>query len=297
MRRHLRNLNRRTSEKFRCTLQTRAVAALVGLLAISGLCFLPQVLRRTVRNSTLEENHRRTLNVPCVVLTQNVSKLHPSVRQCKPFLAPAFQESELDFVSTDARKMLMDSSLLQTARDLSNNASVNIYMNHARMWAMALTRKWDFVLLLEDDVVLPEDVNEHLQELMTVLVQNNVTNFVVKLVDHWVAWQWRSVHKVGNHDLRTCACKPAIHSSSSAAYFIDKHAAQTLLDNAFPASMHVDSYAHHLGCNSKELALFQIYPHLVYYTNRPSTHIQHTSPQRAFLLVKEMISNTLSSTC
>ncbi len=297
MRRHMRNLNLRTSQKIRCTVQTRAVAAVCALLIFSGLVFLPQLLRVQVQNSTLQENHRRSFEIPCLVLTQNVSKLHRSLRQCTPFVAPAFQESELDFVSIHARKMLLDSSLLQTARDLSNNASVNIYMNHARMWAMVLTRKWDLALLLEDDVIIPEHVDQLIAELVTVLNQNNASNFVVKLVDHWVAWQWKSVHTVGVHDLRTCACKPAIHSSSSAAYLIDKHAAQTLLDNAFPASMHVDSYTHDLGCNRKELALFQIYPHLVHYTNRPSTHMQGTSPRRAFLLMKEIISNTLSSTC
>jgi GR25 family glycosyltransferase involved in LPS biosynthesis len=192
---------------------------------------------------------------------------------------------------------VLNSFLLDTARDLSNNASVNIYMNHARMWAMVLTRKWDYALLLEDDIIVPKTVDETVAQLLASLQQNNVSNFVVKLVDHWVAWQWTSVLAVGSHDLRTCTCRPAIHSSSSAAYIIDKHAAQTLLDNAFPASMHVDSYTHDMGCNKGMIRLFQIYPHLAHYTNRPSTHMRNTSPQRAFLLVKEIISNTLSSNC
>lgn len=274
----------------------RRRAPVVGLLVfllLTAVSVVPYLLR-LVPN---DKNTRRGLSLPCIVLTQNSSEIDPSIQQCTRFSAPAFQESELDFVSAEAREKLLDSTLLETARDLSNNASVNIYMNHVRMWGIGATKQWDSVLLLEDDVVIPSHADETIAHILATLKQNNVSNFVVKLVDHWVAWQWKSVHTVGSHSLRTCSCRPAIHSSSSAAYIIDKHAAHTLLDYAFPASMHVDSYIHDVGCNKKLINLFQVYPHLAHYTNRPSVHMRNTSFHRAFLLVKEIISNTLASTC
>jgi len=274
-----------------------AIATCVVVLLLIGFVLLTNLLQTLSKNSNSIADRRKGFALPCVVLTQNIKRMDSSVNACIPFIAPAFQEAELDFVLPSARNKVLNPELLEMARDLSNNASVNIYMNHVRMWAMLLTKKWDVALFLEDDAILPSTLDEFVVPLLDEMHRKNVTNYVVKLVDHWIAWQWKSNFTVGNHDLRTCTCRPAVHSSSTAAYIMDRHAAQTLVTNAFPASMHVDSYVHNMGCTKNLINLFQTYPHVVHYNNKPSTHMKKLSSQRMFLLVRELITNALNSNC
>jgi len=277
--------------------RSNATAACVVVLLIIGFVLFTNLLKPLQKNSVLLTNRRKGFALPCVVLTQNTPRMDPSVNACIPFVGPGFKETELDFVLPSARNKVLHPELLETAQDLSNNASVNIYMNHVRMWAMLLTRKWDVALFLEDDAVVPSTLDDFVVPLLAEMHSKNVTNFVVKLVDHWIAWQWKSNFTVGNHDVRTCTCRPVVHSSSTAAYIMDKHAAHTLVTNAFPASMHVDSYVHNMGCTKGLIHLFQTYPHVVHYNNKPSTHLKKTSSQRMFLLVRELITNALNSNC
>lgn len=96
--------------------------------------------------------------LPCLVLTLNASNLDPSTAGCTPFIGRSFSEQDLDFVSTEARTKLANPSLLQRASDLTNNASVNIYMNHARIWEL-IAEKHQVALVLEEDAVIPIGFN------------------------------------------------------------------------------------------------------------------------------------------
>jgi hypothetical protein len=92
-------------------------------------------------------------SLPCLVLALNESNIDPSANKCKPFVAPSFTEAELDFVAPEAREKILHPQLLSLASDLTNNASVNIYMNHARIWRHVVAH-WDVALVLEEDIVV-----------------------------------------------------------------------------------------------------------------------------------------------
>ena len=235
--------------------------------------------------------------LPCLVLTLNASSLDPSTARCTPFIGRSFSEHELDFVSTEARRKLANPSLLQRASDLTNNASVNIYMNHARMWEL-IAENHQVALVLEEDAVIPIGFDMVLEAILSNLVRDNATNYVLKLHESSTSYsQWREVYNVAGHRVRTCTCRPSPHSASAAAYLIDRAAAQTLLQHAYPASMHVDVYVHEMGCIHQKIRLYGTKPDLVLTSNRPSTHMNWNSAQRSYLLLKEKIENVLYSTC
>jgi hypothetical protein len=240
------------------------------------------------------------LSLPCLVLTLNVSNVDPSTRSCIPFVAPTFTEQELDFVSPSALAKIRNPMLLESASELSNNASVNIYMNHARIWRY-IAERWDVALVLEEDAVVPSNSEEVIAQILSSLRRDNVTNFVVKLIDNWHIYssEWRTVYDLPAHRVLTCSCRPSVQGSCAAAYLIDKAAALTLLEHAFPASVHVDVFKHNMGCVEKRIRLYQISPHLVRMNNRPSTHLSNEEQtfRRKYLLVKEVITNLFGSDC
>lgn len=239
-------------------------------------------------------------SLPCLVLTLNVSNIDPSARSCTSFVASAFTEQELDFVSPSALAKIRNPMLLESASELSNNASVNIYMNHARIWRY-IAERWDVALVLEEDAVVPSNSEEVIAQILSSLRRDDVTNFVVKLIDHWHLYssEWRTVYDLPAHRVLTCSCRPSVQGSCSAAYLIDKAAALTLLEHAFPASVHVDVFKHNMGCVEKRIRLYQISPHLVRMNNRPSTHLSNEEQtfRRKYLLVKEVITNLFGSDC
>jgi hypothetical protein len=239
---------------------------------------------------------RGWLGLPCLVLTLNASALHPSTATCTPFLGPRFSEAELERVSAEARDKLAEPYLLQRASDLTNNASVNIYMNHARMWTH-IAEHWDAALVLEDDAVLPGNAGAVLQALLCELQRHNASNYVVKLHDLSTLYsEWPEVYDVDGHSVRRCMCRPRVHSAGTAAYVVDRAAAQTLLRHAYPASMHVDVFIHELGCIHQKIGLHGMSPMLMRISNRPSTHLSD-SFQRWYLLLKEKIENMLHAEC
>jgi hypothetical protein len=163
------------------------------------------------------------------VLTLNVSNIDPSARSCTPFVAPAFTEQELDFVSPSALAKIRQPLLLERASELSNNASVNIYMNHARIWRY-IAERWDVALVLEEDAVVPSNSEEVIAQILSSLRRDDVTNFVVKLIDNWHLYssEWRTVYDLPTHRVLKCNCRPSVHGSCSSSFLIDK-AALTLL--------------------------------------------------------------------
>jgi hypothetical protein len=253
--------------------------------------------RATARATRAAARRAEYPDLPCLILTSNVSALDPSTASCTPFNATPFTARELDYVTSDARRKLAHPSLLQRASDLTNNASVNIYMNHARMWNV-IAQQQGVTLVLEDDVIVNEGSVELIQKLLSHLRKDNATNFVLKLHDSSTAYpQWREVFSVSGHTVRACDCRPSQHSASAAAYLMDQAAAKTLLQHAYPASMHVDVYMHELGCIHRKIRLYGTHPNPVITSNRPSTHMKWDDAQRSFLLFKEKIENILFATC
>jgi hypothetical protein len=280
-----------------CLLCTAAGTALAWTVLAKAAAGAPTAAAGAPTAAAGGASSRRVhLGLPCLVLTFNASALHPSTRACTAFTGSRFNEKELDAVAADARAKLAHPHLLQRASDLTNNASVNIYMNHARMWTH-IAEHWDASLVLEDDTVLPENAGTILQELLSNLRRDNASNYIVKLDGRSSMYsQWRPVYDVGGHIVRTCTCRPSLHSASSAAYLVDRTGAQTLLQLAFPASMHVDVYMHELGCIHQKIHLHGMSPMLARTSNRPSTHMSD-SLQRSYLLFKETIENRLYAEC
>jgi hypothetical protein len=241
---------------------------------------------------------RPGFSLPCLVLTLNASHVDPSTEKCTPFVAPPFTEPELNFVSPQALTKIQNPGLLETASDLTNNASVNIYMNHARIWKH-IAQRWDVALVLEEDIIVPPNADEVITQVLSALRRDNVTNYLVKLMASSTiqSLQWKTVYDLSDrYQLRTCTCQPSIRSSGAAAYLIDRTAALTLLQNAFPASMHVDVFKHHMGCIDNKIRLYQVTPHLMHVNNRPTTHLPHDYHRR-YLLLKEVIVNAIYSIC
>jgi hypothetical protein len=278
----------------------------VLLLAFALLTFVLQtaVLRmhRNVSHGTPARRSFAAWSLPCLVLTLNVSNVDPSTRSCTPFVAPSFTETELNQVSPLALKKILNPMLLESASDLTNNASVNIYMNHVRIWQF-IARRWDVALVLEEDIIVPPHADKLIAQVLSALRLDNVTNYVVKLMDlsidsnkQWTLTHLLSQDIIGNHELRTCMCQTSTYSSCSSAYLLDRTAALTLLDNAFPASKHVDVFMHLMGCVDKKLRLYQLFPHPMRINNRPSTHLTYNF-QRRYLLFKEKIFTFLNSNC
>jgi hypothetical protein len=281
------------------------LCASVGWLGATYTLHALATARATAR-ATAHETARATqaaahragyLDLPCLILTSNASGLDPSTASCTPFNAAPFTARELGFVSAEARRKLANPSLLQRASDLTNNASVNIYMNHARMWSL-IAEQHRVALVLEDDVIVNGGSFELIRKLLSNLRKDNATNFVLKLHDSSTAYhQWREVFSVSGHTVRACDCRPSQHSASAAAYLMDQAAAKTLLQHAYPASMHVDVYMHEMGCIQQKIRLYGTNPYPMTTTNRLSTHMPWNSAQRSFLLLKEKIENTLFATC
>jgi len=263
-----------------------------------SMCVIASAYSRFHTHDLQQDDDRlEDFSVPCLVLALHESNIDQSLKRCTPFVAPAFTEAELDFVAPEARKKILNPALLETASDLTNNGSVSIYINHARIWSHVAAH-FDVALVLEEDAVVLPHAADVLAELVNVLRRDNVTNFVVKLVDNFYmhSSEWNVVYNLKHHQLLTCRCRPSVTSSCSAAYLIDRTAAETLLHNAFPASMHVDVFKHHMGCLQNKIKLFQLNPHLLRMNNRPSTHLT-LDVRRSVLLVKEVIDNMLHSTC
>lgn len=274
----------------------KAALAVLAACVLLVLCFAQYFSTRQAparRRGILPE-----FSLPCLVLTLNASYVDPSTEKCTPFVAPSFTEQELSFVSPQALAKIQNPTLLETASDLTNNGSVNIYMNHARIWRH-IAKRWDVALVLEEDIVVPPNADEVITQVLSALRRDNVTNYLVKLMDssNIQSLQWKTAYALSDrYELRTCTCQPSIRSSGSAAYLIDRTAALTLLKHAFPASMHVDVFKHHMGCIENKIRLYQVTPLLMHVNNRPTTHLPHNYHRR-YLLLKEVIVNAIYSTC
>jgi hypothetical protein len=165
-------------------IQMRLRVVLFFAFALLTFALQTAVLRmhRYVSRRTPASRSSAAWSLPCLVLTLNVSNVDPSTRSCTPFVAPSFKETELNLVSPLALKKILNPMLLESASDLTNNASVNIYMNHVRIWQY-IARRWDVALVLEEDIIVPSHAEELITKVLSALRLDKVTNYVVKLMD------------------------------------------------------------------------------------------------------------------
>ena len=70
---------------------------------------------------------------------------------------------------------------------------MNIYMNHVRIWRHVVAH-WDVALVLEEDIVVLPHSSEVIAQALAALRRDNVTNYVVKLIDHFYmhSAQWKN---------------------------------------------------------------------------------------------------------
>jgi hypothetical protein len=235
----------------------------------------------------------------CVVLTLNASaRVDP---RCTRFVGTRFREEEFALVSAEAQRKLRRPELQERASELSNNASVSIFMNHMRVWSLVSASADDApVLVLEDDAVLPPRLGRTLGVLLERLRAENASNYIVKLHDlkaSWTFYEWARAFRVERHEVRRCTCRPSHNSASTAAYLLDRRAAGVLLRSALPLSVHADVYVHEMGCVRKQTRLYSFQPNLVETSNRPSTHMSPFTLQRLYLLAVEGLENMLAGEC
>ena len=235
----------------------------------------------------------------CVVLTLNATaRVDP---RCTRFLGTRFREEEFELVSADAQRKLRRPELQERASELSNNASVSIFMNHLRVWSLVNASADDAPLLvLEDDAVLPPRLGQTLEVLLERLRAENVSNYIVKLHDtkpSWTFYEWTKAYSVERHEVRRCTCRPSHNSASTAAYLLDRRAAGVILQGAFPLGVHVDAYVHEMGCVLQKTRLYSFQPNLVETSKRPSTHMSTFTLQRFYLLAVEELENMLAGEC
>jgi hypothetical protein len=235
----------------------------------------------------------------CVVLTLNASaRVDP---RCTRFVGTRFREEEFALASAEAQRKLRRPELQERASELSNNASVSIFMNHMRVWSLVSASADDApVLVLEDDAVLPPRLGRTLGVLLERLRADNVSNYLVKLHDlkpSWTYYEWARAYRVERYDVRRCTCRPSHNSASNAAYLLDRRAAGVLLRSALPLSVHADVYVHEMGCVRQKTHLYNFQLNLVETSNRPSTHMSTFTLQRLYLLAVESLENMLAGEC
>jgi hypothetical protein len=255
----------------------------------------------------------------CVILTMDAAAaprvLAPGLT-CMPFVAVPFKETQFRLLSMQAQDKLRNTRLLHHAGDLSNNNSVNIYVNHMRIWQHIMDHLDGPTLVLEDDAILPAHVPRILRRVLEGMYLDGVSNYILKLQTNGPRWQflqWSEHYIVGDHSIVRCECRPHHTSSSSAAYVIDRQAAQNMLQHALPMQMHVDVYTHHMGCVYGHINLFAFRRDLVRAHVRPSLHwtdmnrsnksmgktngIMAMYVQRDYLLAVEFLENLMAGTC
>lgn len=207
----------------------------------------------------------------CTVLSLDNTTLVP--HGCNLFLARRFQEQEFALLSASAQEKLRNVELLQYSKDLSCNISISIFLNHMRVWQNVSDTP---ALVLEDDAVMPSDLCVILSKVLSHIRRHNVTNYIVKLHEHapfYIYRQWEEVFAIDDYSVRSCRCRPHGGSSSTAAYLLDRHAAQTLLTAAFPLETHVDVFLHNMGCVQRKITLYSVLPSPVRPSLRVSTHM------------------------
>ena len=168
----------------------------------------------------------------CLVLTtdplQRSVEIAPGLT-CRPFLGELFNARQFDLVSEEGKAKLRNKWLQSQASDFSNNKSVSIFVNHARMWKIMDEMPEDEpMLILEDDATIPANLSRTIDIMLDRILANRETNFVVKLHEHpkpsLAFAEWESPFRIGQHTVRKCSCRPSFTTSGTAAYLLDRKA-------------------------------------------------------------------------
>lgn len=251
----------------------------------------------------------------CLVLTLNAS-LQPrtisSDLTCQPFLAQRFNAEQFAMLTPLAREKLIHPEKQTMASDLTNNNSVSIFANHARMWKAAAALS-EPTLILEDDAIVDAPDLQILNRIIDNIINvQHRHNFVLKLAyttPHWLGVhnyvithlalkEWTQLSHIKPHTLFQCKCRTWWQTASSAAYIITPQAARNLLKYHLPMSEHVDVFIHKQGCISKNIDFILAYPAVILMSGRASTHNHETDwMTRNTLLFYEFMHNIKHDTC
>lgn len=242
----------------------------------------------------------------CIILTQDTALKPTRINAdlaCTPFLAEPFSEEQFLSASAQAQAKIRQPWLQHSAGDLTNNASVNIYVNHMRMWQRVIALKAGPVLVLEDDCVPDGGFETTINALLQYFNQTGARNYVIKLQGNgphdWQYLEWEKVLRVGKHVVKQCTCRPHHTSSSSAAYVLDEEAARNLLLHALPIRRHVDVYKHALGCIDSKINLYAMRPNIATaHHTRASSHFKRSDVwHRIYLLAVELLDDLRDGQC
>lgn len=279
----------------------------ICILTGTSICVINSFLSVKLDNEYHSVITTNVLLRHCLILTQDVSlqptRLTPYL-SCIPFIAESFAEYQFHLVSDHGQAKLRNTWLMHDSADLSNNGSVNIFVNHLKMWKHVVEVLRSPTLILEEDVLLAAPLVPKLEELLQSFQRDSVSNYVVKLdsgsfgSSMWVRLQWLNQYNIHKHVVKKCMCRPHHISSSSAAYIVDTQAADKLIRNAHPLNMHVDVYKHFMGCVYRLINIYAFSPAVVRAHVRPSVHWRDSSSwHRAYLLAVEFVEGVQLGTC
>lgn len=186
--------------------------------------------------------------IPCLVLRSKAREPQPLGMPCHALYTQPFDDRQWATVTHAARRRLL-TNLNTGLFDLSNNNSINIFHNHARVW-QHVVHSGQPTLVLEDDVVLRSGAVREIRALVAQIPHNphNDRPFVLKLFNS-VRWSLAV-------DELACLCDSAWVSTGFAAYYLTPDTAAFLLRHYLPISTHVDVWLWQLACERHELRLY-----------------------------------------
>ena len=189
--------------------------------------------------------------LPCVVLRSRAREPQPLSMPCHLLYTQPFDDRQWASVTHTARRRLL-TNLNTGLFDLSNNNSINIFHNHARVW-QHVVKSGQPTLVLEDDVALRPGAAREIYALVA-QIRHTGAPFVLKLFNNNVGWNemgW----SLGVDEL-ACVCDSAWVSTGTAAYYLTPDTAAFLLRHYLPISTHVDVWLWQLACERHELSLY-----------------------------------------
>ena len=190
---------------------------------------------------------------------------------CRVVHAKGFHINQLGDVRADVRQQLLSKKLHRyDSSVMSNNNTVNIFLNHVMLWQQVAESNTT-TLILEDDAI-PTTDHALLSLLDHMNTQVAVQNYIMKLqnspLHSFFGW---SPKEVGNYTLYQCTCRPPVVNSGLLAYVLDPMAARTLLRIYKPIWTHVDTWIHHIGC-AEHVTLLSTVDSMFIENGRPSFH-------------------------
>lgn len=251
----------------------------------------------------------------CYILTLNASLEPQSLSRgltCYPFLAERFNMEQFAMVDPLAKQKLLYPEKQTMASDLTNNNTVSISVNHARMWEK-VSKLSNPALILEDDAVVPSQNVHILHDLVSKLKDRHnyvakigqtphilftFTSWPINTITQLALMEWNFLFDIHRHKTYHCVCRPWFQMSNTAAYILTPTAAKNLLQRHKPMSEHVDVYIHKQGCISRNVDFFLTHPPITFLSDRASTHKHEKSWLiRHRLLLQELIYNLKNDMC